>query len=66
VKTDASLNITKQMNIGGSYDEDLHTVLYNGTELTVIGSTGSSDFGIRGFHGKAGSNKDIWIVKLPF
>jgi hypothetical protein len=66
VKTDASLNITKQMNIGGSYDEDLHTVLYNGTELTIVGTTESSDFGIRGFHGKAGSNKDIWIVKLPF
>lgn len=66
VKTDASLNITKQINIGGSRAEEIHSVYYNDTGITIIGTTESNDFGIRGFHGKAGSNKDIWIVKLPF
>ena len=39
---------------------------FNGYKNIGVGTTGSNDYGIRGFHGKPGSDKDIWIVKMPF
>lgn len=66
IKTDENFNLIKQMNFGGSYNDLLMDLKYDGTTITLFGTTMSNDFGIGPFHGKEGSNTDIWIVKYPF
>ncbi len=67
IKTDSDFNIIATWHYGGSQMESIFDVIIN-TDLsfTLIGTTASNDFGISGFHGKAGKNRDILILKDTF
>lgn len=67
LRTDADFNPTASWHFGGSQVEELFDVIVNeDNSFVLIGTTQSDDFGIKGFHGKAGKNRDILILKDSF
>jgi hypothetical protein len=65
VKIDFSGNIIWQKCLGGSKGEHARNIFQTeDSGFMVIGQTKSNDGDVVGFHGVAGYNYDIWMVKL--
>lgn len=64
---DEDFNIEESRVFGGTYDEEVLTIIpEEDNKFTLIGTTSSKDYGIVGLHGQAGKNKDIWIITEGF
>jgi len=65
VKLDSLNNIQWQQCYGGSEFDNAHDIkITDDGGYIIAGITKSNDGNVSGFHGVAGENKDIWIIKI--
>lgn len=67
MQLDEDFNIINSKTFGGTYDETIVSITAEDDDkFTLVGTTSSGDYGIVGFHGQAGKNKDIWVLTEGF